>query len=56
MTLLEGTDFRFLLFMVAAKNIKNLQKTYSIFAHFVLIYKENTLKTSTFTKGLEIDQ
>ena len=50
MTFLEGTDFgSFFL----RKKIKNLQKNYSIFALFVLIYKENTLKNSTYAKGMK---
>ena len=40
-------------FRIKAKKIKNLQKNYSIFARFMIIYKENTLKNSTFVKGMK---
>ena len=40
-------------FRIKAKKIKNLQKNYSIFARFMIIYKENILNTYTFTKGIK---
>lgn len=55
MTFLEGTDFGSFFFGDNGKKDKKFTKNYSIFARFMIIYKKNTLKTSTFAKGMKID-